>query len=298
MLSSFIPSTERIITIEDAKELQLRQGHVLCLEYRPPNTEGTGEVTIRDLLRNSLRMRPDRIIIGECRSGEALDMLQAMNTGHEGSLTTVHANSPRDALVPGGDDDLDGGFDLPIRAVREQMAAALDLIVHLARMRDGSRRVTHVTEVGRMEGEMVLLQDIFTFDYRMGSDENGRPLGHLKATGLRPHITQRLADRGVKDRPVRVRGGPHVARPCRSGRAALRRKPTGSRSAEVKVREGSLAVAAPHLGHFFTSVEHRIQPLGLLAIGLAVAAVLCTSSYGGPIGTAGPLWQVSSNRTG
>ncbi len=202
VLSSFIPSTERIITIEDAKELQLRQRHVLCLEYRPPNTEGTGEVTIRDLLRNSLRMRPDRIIIGECRSGEALDMLQAMNTGHDGSLTTVHANSPRDALSRVETMTLMSGFDLPVRAVREQMAAALDLIVHLSRMRDGSRRVTHVTEVGRMEGDMVLLQDVFVFDHRMGTDDNGRPLGHFKATGLRPHMTQRLADRGVKVDPA------------------------------------------------------------------------------------------------
>jgi pilus assembly protein CpaF len=198
VLSSFIPSSERIVTIEDAKELQLRQRHVLCLEYRPPNTEGTGEVTIRDLLRNSLRMRPDRIIIGECRSGEALDMLQAMNTGHDGSLTTVHANSPRDALTRVETMTLMSGFDLPVRAVREQMAAALDIIVHLTRMRDGSRRVTHVTEVGRMEGEMVLLQDVFVFDHRMGTDDNGRPLGHVKSTGLRPQITQRLADRGVK----------------------------------------------------------------------------------------------------
>lgn len=201
VMSTFIPSHERIITIEDAKELQLRQEHVLSLEYRPPNTEGSGEVTIRDLLRNSLRMRPDRIIIGECRSGEALDMLQAMNTGHEGSLTTVHANSPRDALSRVETMTLMAGFDLPMRAVREQIAAALDLIIHLSRMRDGSRKVTNVTEVGRMEGEMVLIQDIFSFDHRMGSDEQGRPLGHLKATGLRPHIMQKLADRGIKCDP-------------------------------------------------------------------------------------------------
>lgn len=198
VMSSFIPSDERVITIEDAKELQLRQRHVLCLEYRPPNTEGTGEVTIRDLLRNSLRMRPDRIIIGECRAGEALDMLQAMNTGHEGSMTTVHANSPRDALSRVETMTLMAGFDLPVRAVREQMAAALDLIVHLSRMRDGTRKVTQVSEVGRMEGEMVLLQDIFKFDHRMGTDDQGHPLGMLKATGLRPHLTQRLEDRGVK----------------------------------------------------------------------------------------------------
>ena len=166
VLSSFIPSDERIITIEDAKELQLQQDHVLCLEYRPANTEGSGEVTIRDLLRNCLRMRPDRIIIGECRSGEALDMLQAMNTGHEGSLTTVHANSPRDALSRVETMTLMAGFDLPMRAVREQMASALDLIVHLSRMRDGSRRVTHVTEVGGMEGEVILLQDCLLYTSR------------------------------------------------------------------------------------------------------------------------------------
>ncbi len=198
VLSSFIPTDERIITIEDAKELQLRQRHVVALESRPPNTEGKGEVTIRDLLRNALRMRPDRIIIGECRSGEALDMLQAMNTGHEGSLTTVHANSPRDALSRVETMTLMAGFDLPVRAVREQLASALDLIVHLARLKDGTRRITQVTEVGHMEGEVILLQDIFLFDFRMGTDAVGRSLGHLKATGLRPHFTERLADRGVK----------------------------------------------------------------------------------------------------
>ncbi|MDA8291571.1 MAG: CpaF family protein [Actinomycetota bacterium] len=197
VLSSFIPSDERIITIEDAKELQLRQHHVLSLEGRPPNTEGKGAVTIRDLLRNSLRMRPDRILIGECRSGEALDMLQAMNTGHEGSLTTVHANSPRDALSRVETMTLMAGFDLPVRVVRDQMSSALDLIVHLTRLRDGSRRVTHVTEVGRMEGEMVLLQDIFLFDFGMGTAEDGTPLGKLKATGLRPRFAESLADRGI-----------------------------------------------------------------------------------------------------
>ena len=202
VLSSFIPADERIITIEDAKELQLRQRHVVSLESRPPNTEGKGEVTIRDLLRNALRMRPDRIIIGECRSGEALDMLQAMNTGHEGSLTTVHANSPRDALSRVETMTLMAGFDLPMRAVREQVSAALDLIVHLARLRDGNRRVTHVTEVGHMEGEVVLLQDIFLFDYRMGTDTKGHSLGRLKATGLRPQLTERLVDRGVKVNPA------------------------------------------------------------------------------------------------
>lgn len=197
VLSSFIPSDERIITIEDAKELQLRQIHVLSLEARPPNTEGKGEVAIRELLRNSLRMRPDRILIGECRAGEALDMLQAMNTGHEGSLTTVHANSPRDALSRVETMTLMAGFDLPVRVVRDQMSSALDLIVHLSRMRDGSRRVTHVTEVGRMEGEVILLQDIFLFDYGMGNDERGAALGRLKATGLRPRFAETLLDRSI-----------------------------------------------------------------------------------------------------
>ena len=197
VLSSFIPSDERIVTIEDAKELQLRQEHVLALEARPPNTEGRGEVPIRDLVRNSLRMRPDRIIVGEVRSGEALDMLQAMNTGHEGSITTVHANSPRDALSRIETMTLMAGFDLPVRAIREQMASALDMIVHLSRLRDGTRRVTHVTEVERMEGDVMVLQDLFLFDFGMGIDAEGRSLGTLKSTGLRPKFAERLTDRGL-----------------------------------------------------------------------------------------------------
>ena len=196
VLSSFIPPDERIVTIEDAKELQLRQEHVLSLEARPPNTEGRGEVTIRDLVRNALRMRPDRIIVGEVRSGEALDMLQAMNTGHEGSITTVHANSPRDALARIETMTLMAGFDLPVRAIREQMASALDVIVHLSRLRDGTRRITHITEVERMEGETVVLQDVFLFDYGMGIDATGNSLGALKSTGLRPKFAERLLDRG------------------------------------------------------------------------------------------------------
>jgi pilus assembly protein CpaF len=196
VLSSFIPDGERIVTIEDAKELQLHQEHVLSLEARPPNTEGKGEVTIRDLVRNSLRMRPDRIIVGEVRSGEALDMLQAMNTGHEGSITTVHANSPRDAMSRLETMTLMAGFELPIRAIRDQMASALDLVVHLSRLRDGSRTVTHVTEVERMEGDVIVLQDIFLYDFGMGVDEEGRSLGALKATGLRPKFSERLTDHG------------------------------------------------------------------------------------------------------
>src|SRR5579875_1295506 len=201
VLSSFIGPDERIITIEDAKELQLRQRHVLSLESRPQNTEGKGEVTVRDLLRNALRMRPDRIIMGECRSGEALDMLQAMNTGHDGSLTTVHANSPRDALSRVETMTLMAGFDLPARAIREQMSSALDLIIHLARLRDGTRRVMKVSEVGAMEGDVVLLQDIFVFDHRANPTAPGRAPGQLRATGLRPHLTERLADRGVQVDP-------------------------------------------------------------------------------------------------
>ena len=176
----------------------MHQDHVLSLEARPPNIEGRGEVTIRDLVKNCLRMRPDRIVVGECRSGEALDMLQAMNTGHDGSLTTVHANSPRDTLARLETLVLMAGFDLPIRAIREQMSSALDLIVHLTRLRDGTRRITHVTEVQGMEGDVITLQDIFLFDYGMGIDQNGRFKGHLKATGIRPRFAEKLQDLGVK----------------------------------------------------------------------------------------------------
>ena len=198
VLSSFIPPDERIVTIEDAKELQLHQEHVLPMEARPPNIEGKGQVTIRDLMRNSLRMRPDRIVVGECRGGEALDMLQAMNTGHDGSLTTAHSNSPRDTLARIETMTLMAGFDLPVRAIREQMASALDLIVQLTRLRDGTRRVTHVTEVQGMEGDVIVLQDIFLFDYGMGVDGNGRSRGHLKSTGIRPRFAERLKDRGLE----------------------------------------------------------------------------------------------------
>src|SRR6195256_5764202 len=198
VLSSFIPSDERIVTVEDAKELQLHQDHVLAMEARPPNIEGRGQVTIRDLVKNCLRMRPDRIVVGECRSGEALDMLQAMNTGHDGSITTIHSNSPRDTLSRIETMTLMSGFDLPIRAIREQMASALDLIVHLTRLRDGTRRVTHVTEVQGMEGDVITLQDIFLFDYGMGVDDEGRFQGHLKSTGIRPKFAEKLQDVGIK----------------------------------------------------------------------------------------------------
>ncbi len=197
VLSSFIPNDERIVTVEDAKELQLHQRHVLCMETRPPNVERTGEVTIRDLVRNSLRMRPDRIVVGECRGGEALDMLQAMNTGHDGSMTTVHANSPRDALARIETLTLMAGFDLPIRAIREQVAAAVDVIVQLSRLRDGSRRVTHITEVDGMEGDKITLQDVFLFDFHAGLDANGRHQGRLEPTGVRPGFAEKLEDTGI-----------------------------------------------------------------------------------------------------
>jgi len=197
-LSTAIDDSERIVTIEDAAELRLNQRHVLRLEARPQNIEGQGEIPIRELVRNSLRMRPDRIVVGEVRGAEALDMLQAMNTGHDGSITTVHANSPRDALARIETMTLMSGFDLPIRAIREQMSSALDLIVHLTRLRDGTRRITHVTEVQGMEGDVITLQDVFLFDYGMGIDQNGRFKGHLKATGIRPRFAEKLQDLGVK----------------------------------------------------------------------------------------------------
>lgn len=197
VLSSFIPDDQRIVTIEDAVELRLNQQHVIRLEARPPNIEGRGEVMIRDLVRNSLRMRPDRIIVGEVRSGEALDMLQAMNTGHNGSISTVHANQPRDALSRLETMVLMAGFDLPIRAIREQIASAVDVIVHIARLRDGSRRVTHVVEVENMEGDVITLTDLFTFDHGAGMAPDGRLLGVLRPTGYRPKFGDRLADAGI-----------------------------------------------------------------------------------------------------
>ena len=198
VLSNFIPDDERIVTVEDAAELQLSQIHVLTMESRPPNIEGKGEVKIRDLVKNTLRMRPDRIIVGEVRGGESLDMLQAMNTGHDGSLTTVHSNSPRDTLARIETMVLMAGMDLPIRAIREQVASAIDLVVHVHRLRDGTRRVTHVTEVVGMEGDVITLQDIMLFDYGMGVDESGKYLGRLKATGIRPAFSEHLDNFGIK----------------------------------------------------------------------------------------------------
>jgi pilus assembly protein CpaF len=195
VLSAFIPNDERIITIENAAELQLRQEHVVTLESRPPNIEGRGEITIEDLVVNSLRMRPDRIIVGECRSSEAFDMLQAMNTGHEGSMTTVHANTTRDALARLENMVLMAGMELPHRAIREQIAAALNIIVQLERLRDGSRKVVAITEVQGMEGDVVTLSDIFKFE-TVGYEE-GRVIGTLRPTGLRPKSIQKIEASGI-----------------------------------------------------------------------------------------------------
>ncbi|VXB69371.1 CpaF family protein [Aeromicrobium sp. 9AM] len=197
VLSSFIPTDERIVTIEDAIELKLQQDHVVSLESRPPNVEGKGEITIRDLVRNSLRMRPDRIVVGEVRGGESLDMLQAMNTGHDGSLSTVHANAPRDSISRLETLVLMAGMDLPLRAVREQIASAVDLIVQLTRLRDGTRRVTHVTEVLGMEQDTVVLQDIFLFDFAAGTDADGNFRGVPKFTGLRPRFIDKFEEYGI-----------------------------------------------------------------------------------------------------
>jgi len=191
VLSSFLPNRERIVTIEDAAELQLQQEHVIRLESRPPNIEGKGEIAIRDLVRNSLRMRPDRIVIGECRGGEALDMLQAMNTGHDGSLTTIHANTPRDALARLETLVLMAGFDLPLRAIREQIASAVTIIVQIARLKDGSRRLTHVSEITKMEGEIITMQDIFIFKQE-GWTPDGKIAGKHVPTGNIPTFMEEI----------------------------------------------------------------------------------------------------------
>lgn len=202
VLSSFISSSERIVTIEDAMELKLMQDHVVTLEARPPNIEGKGEITIRDLVRNSLRMRPDRIVVGEVRGGESLDMLQAMNTGHDGSLSTLHANSPRDTIARLETLVLMAGMDLPLRAVREQISSAVDLIVQLTRMRDGSRRISYVTEVLGMENENVVLQDLFLFDYSAGVDATGRLRGKPVFTGVRPRFFDKFEQLGIPFDPA------------------------------------------------------------------------------------------------
>jgi pilus assembly protein CpaF len=195
ILSGFIPDGERIVTIENAAELQLRQEHVVTLEARPPNIEQRGEVTIRDLVVNSLRMRPDRIIVGEVRSGESLDMLQAMNTGHEGSMTTLHANSPRDMLSRLETMVLMAGMDLPHRAIREQMASAVDLVVHEDRMRDGSRKITSISEIQGMEGDVITMSELYRFEQT--GFENGKVIGRLRPTGLRPKFMYKIQEAGI-----------------------------------------------------------------------------------------------------
>ena len=196
LLSGYIPHNERIVTVEDAAELRLQQPHVVRLEARPPNIEGKGAVPIRDLVKNCLRMRPDRIIVGECRGGEALDMLQAMNTGHDGSLTTVHANSPRDVISRLETMVLMSGMDLPSRAIREQIASAVDIIIHESRMSDGSRKVTAITEVTGLEGSQIVMQDIFAFE-QTGVDSHGRILGAMKPTGAVPTWIDQVKSRGI-----------------------------------------------------------------------------------------------------
>jgi pilus assembly protein CpaF len=195
ILSSFIPADERIITVENAAELQLRQEHVVTLESRPENIEGKGEITIRQLVINTLRMRPDRIIVGEIRDEAALDMLQAMNTGHDGSMTTAHSNSPRDTLSRMETMTLMAGMDLPIRAIREQISSAIDLVVHQSRIRDGSRKVTHITDVSGMEGEIITMTDLFVFE--QAGYENGRVIGRLRPTGLRPRFMEKIEQSGI-----------------------------------------------------------------------------------------------------
>lgn len=219
ILSGFIPEDERIVTIEDAAELQLQQEHVVRLETKQPNVDGSGAVTIRDLVRNSLRMRPERIVVGEVRGGEALDMLQAMNTGHDGSLTTLHANTPRDAISRLETMSLMAGIELPIRVVREQVASAVDLIVQQSRLRDGSRKVTQITEVAGMEGDTIVLTDIFKFE-QTGVNTDGKVLGELKPTGIRPLFTPRLEAAGFKLRPEVF--GVNVAEMLSQGRRPTR----------------------------------------------------------------------------
>jgi len=205
ILSSFIPDDERIVTVEDAAELQLRQEHVITLEARPSNIEGKGAIPIRELVRNSLRMRPDRIVVGECRSGEALDMLQAMNTGHDGSMSTGHANTPRDMLSRLETMVLMAGMDLPLRAIREQISSAVDLIVHQNRLKDGTRKITNITEVQGMEGDVIVMQDVFIFDQTDVVD--GKIIGRLKPTGIRPQFVEKFEVSGIH-LPPNIFGSP------------------------------------------------------------------------------------------
>jgi pilus assembly protein CpaF len=209
VVSAFIPSNERIVTIEDVAELQLKQDHVVRTEYRPPNIEGKGEVTIRQLVINALRMRPDRIIVGEARGGEALDMLQAMNTGHDGSMTTIHSNSPRDTLRRIETMVLMAGLELPLKAIREQLASAINLVIHMGRLRDGTRKVVQVSEIQGMEGENIVMQDLFTFEQT--GLKNGRVIGSLVSTGLRPKFAENFAVNNI-ELPADIFGGAIVGK--------------------------------------------------------------------------------------
>ena len=228
ILGDFVPPDERIITIEDAAEIRLSQPHVVRMEARPANIEGAGHIGIRELVRNALRMRPDRIIVGEVRGGEALDMLQAMNTGHEGSLTTIHSNSPRDALTRLDTMVLMAGYDLPVRAIRQQVAAALDLVIQIQRFGDGSRRITHISEIQGMEGDIITLQDIFRYSFAEGGSASAESSGILKPTGLRPKVIEKLQAKGVevparlfRPRLESAAGGPRLA-PAGNGRRTAR----------------------------------------------------------------------------
>jgi pilus assembly protein CpaF len=207
-LSAFIPDTERIVTVEDPTELKLQQGHVVSLEARPPSLEGKGEVTQRDLVRNCLRMRPDRILVGEVRGPEAFDMMQAMNTGHEGSLSTVHANSPRDCLARVENMILMAGLELPVRAIREQLASAIHMVIQISRLSDGSRRITYVSEVSGLEGQVITMQDLFRFEQE-GIDPEGRVVGHFRSTGIRPQFADRFEVAGIS-LPVDIYSGARI----------------------------------------------------------------------------------------
>ena len=205
VLSQYIPDNERILTVEDVAELRLHQRHVVPLEARPSNTEGKGTITIRDLVRNALRMRPDRIVVGEIRDGAALDMLQAMNTGHDGSITTLHSNGPRDTISRLETMVMMAGMEFPVRVIREQIASAVDLIVHQSRLRDGTRRITHVTEVMKMEGDVITMQDLFSFDFSKGIDDQGRFRGTIRPTGIIPGFLPKMQDSGI-DIPLSLFG--------------------------------------------------------------------------------------------
>jgi pilus assembly protein CpaF len=210
VVTAFIPGNERIVTIEDTAELKIKQDHVVRMEYRPPNVEGKGEVTIRRLVINALRMRPDRIIVGEARGGEALEMLLAMNTGHDGSLTTIHSNSPRDTLRRIETMVLMAGMELPLHAIREQIASAIELVVHLDRLRDGTRKVVKVSEVQGMEGKSVVMQDLFI--YKQTGMQSGRAIGSLNSTGLRPKFVDKFAENNI-DLPEEVFSSPDSSMP-------------------------------------------------------------------------------------